>query len=85
MPLTASTAWENTKNTQKGKKKREKQDEFERRERPGEWNRHIKCALAIWPVTSQGFCFFPADVVFGGMLLRTIPGRTVIRPNRLDL
>ena len=27
----------------------------------------------------------PADVVFGGMPLRTISGRTVIRPNRLDL
>ena len=27
----------------------------------------------------------PADVVFGGMLLRTASGRPVIRPNRLDL
>ena len=27
----------------------------------------------------------PADVVFGGMPLRTTSGRTVIRPNRLDL
>ena len=27
----------------------------------------------------------PADVVFGGMPLRTTPGRTVILPNRLDL
>ena len=27
----------------------------------------------------------PADVVFGGMLLRTASGRPFIRPNRLDL
>ena len=27
----------------------------------------------------------PADVVFGRMPLRTTSGRTVIRPNRVDL
>ena len=43
------------KKHKKGKKNREKQDKLERRERPGEWNLHIKCAVAIWPVTGQGF------------------------------
>ena len=77
MPLTASTAWEKTKNISYETFLRYKNDveDLLPDKEGGEEDSDLD---------SDDY-ENPADVVFGGMPLRTTSGRTVIRRKRLDL